>query len=60
MNKLIHIVTSLLTYQAGCWLLQSYESGTGGWFHFAATIGIGMVIMAQISVLIDDFLNNES
>jgi hypothetical protein len=57
MSKIIHIIVALLTYQTGCWLLQAHEQGNSGYLHFGATIGIGMLIAGQITVLVEDFLN---
>jgi hypothetical protein len=57
MSKIIHIIVALLTYQTGCWLLQTHEQGNSGYLHFGATIGIGMLIAGQIAVLVEDFLN---
>jgi len=57
MSKIFHIVTALITYQAGCWLLQSQEQGNFGYFHFAATIAIGMLTAAQLFLLADDFVS---
>jgi hypothetical protein len=54
MSKFFHIVVALLTYQTGMWLLQTHEAGNGGYFHFAATILVGMIFCAQIHVLIDE------
>jgi len=57
MSKIIHIIAALLTYQTGCWLLQSAEEDNFAYFHFAATIGVGMLIMGQLAMLTEDFLN---
>jgi hypothetical protein len=57
MSKIIHIIVALLTYQTGCWLLQSAEEGDFTRFHFAATIGVGILIMGQLNALLEDFLD---
>jgi len=57
MSKLFHVVTALITYQAGCWLLQSSELGNFGYFHFAMAIGVGMITAAQLFLLADEFVS---
>ncbi len=57
MPNIFHIIVALLTYQTGCWLLQSSETGNFGYFHFALTIGIGMLTAAQLFLLADDFVS---
>jgi uncharacterized membrane protein YwzB len=60
MSKLFHIITALVTYQTGCWLLQSFEAGEFSRFHFVLTIMVGVLISSQISMLVSDFLNTTS
>lgn len=60
MSKLFHIAVALLTYQTGCWLLQSFEEGNSGYFHFAMTIMVGVIAACQINLLVEDFLNTTS
>jgi len=54
MSKVVHIIVALATYQTGCWLLQIFEEGSGGYLHFAATIMVGMIFAGQLFMLIEE------
>jgi hypothetical protein len=54
MSKALHIVLALVLYQTGCWLLQVHEEGSGGYFHFAATILVGMLFSGQLFMLTEE------
>jgi len=54
MSKVFHIVLALVLYQTGMWLLQVYEEGSGGYFHFAATILVGMLFSGQLFMLTEE------
>ena len=54
MSKVLHIVLALVLYQTGCWLLQIHEEGSSGYFHFAATILVGMLFCAQLNMLVEE------